>query len=347
MECRKTPYFQQPQNIIDERFMIADLHCDLLLYLMGGEQRTPHDTIARCSVSQMRIGKVKLQTLPIFTETVEGSSAQGALQNNIFHALPYQYPEDFDLLTAANIHSPFSGKISVIRSVENASAFCEESEPLDIGLKRLQGLLNGGPLVYISLTWNTENRFGGGVHASGGLKDDGRELLNFMSGKRTAVDLSHTSDALAFDILDHIDKHNLDIPVLASHSNCRSVMNVPRNLPDSLIREIIRRGGIIGLNFVKPFLGPGNPQSITKHLAHLLELGGGKHVCFGADFFFEEDIPLPIRRAPGEYFFEEYGTSAAYPEVLERWCRELGLDADTLNRIAYGTAAQFIGSVIL
>ena len=63
-----------------------------------------------------------------------------------------------------------------------------------------------GPILYISLTHHGENRFGGGNKADAGLKDDGEALLDYIDGKHIAIDLSHTSDALAHGIVNHIDR---------------------------------------------------------------------------------------------------------------------------------------------
>lgn len=327
--------------------MIADLHCDLLLYLQQNPRRCAFDNVSRCSIPQMRMGGVKLQVLPIFTETGAGSASLGAMQNRIFHALPDLYADHYFLLTSAGSTPLPVDKIAIIRAIENASSFCEETEPLEVGLKKLESLLREGKIAYISLTWNGENRFGGGAHTAKGLKEDGRTLLNFMHSKRVAVDLSHASDQLAYDILDYIDAHKLAIPVIASHSNCRSVMDVARNLPDALIQEIIHRQGLIGLNFVKPFLGLCSKKAFSQHLNHLLKYGGEQHICFGADFFYENDIPIATRRPKGAYFFDGYGSSAAYSKVLGLWQNDLSLTPAQLQQIAYHTLHQFLQKHIL
>ena len=64
-----------------------------------------------------------------------------------------------------------SSRVGALAAIENASGFCEEQEPLEDGLRRFERLVaEAGPLAYVSLTWNDENRFGGGNKASAGLK---------------------------------------------------------------------------------------------------------------------------------------------------------------------------------
>lgn len=316
---------------------IADIHCDLLCYLQGDPVRSACDPASRCALPQLRAGHVQLQVLAIFTETAVDSLQKGIEQATIYKALPTKHPQDF-------IHglSNAIDKISLLYAFENASSFCSEDEPLEKGLKRLSGIFQeiGNPL-YISLTWNSENRFGGGAHTDIGLKDDGRQLLEKLDRTGIAVDLSHTSDRLAYDLIEEIDKKGFDIPIIASHSNCRTVLNLPRNLPDALIREIIHRQGIIGLNLYSKFVGPDTQTYLIRHLTHLLELGAAHSIAFGADFFYDLDLPISSRHA-GELFSAQFPNSACYGSLLKLFKSTLALEESTLKALAHGNVTAFI-----
>jgi microsomal dipeptidase-like Zn-dependent dipeptidase len=289
---------------------VIDFHCDLLLYL-AKKGRTPFDEECRGSIPQMRLGGVCFQALPIFTETNSLSSYDGFRQAALFLELPQKYPEHY--MFASNkkeIEEALKqNKIGICLAVENGSSLCSETDFLEEQLEKLNQLPK--PL-YISLTWNSENRFGGGALTTVGLKPDGKRLLEFMSEKGIAVDLSHASDALAEEILEEIDKKNYPLKVMASHSNFRSVCRVPRNLPDHLAKEIFRRGGVIGLNFVGRFVGK-SFKNIFDHIEHGKKLGGEGHLCLGADFFFDEDLPV-VREWS---FFEELSNASCYPKVFK------------------------------
>lgn len=82
-----------------------------------------------------------------------------------------------------------------------------------------------------------------------GLTALGRRVVRRMEETAMAIDLSHASDATARAVL-----RAVGAPVLASHSNARRLCDVPRNLPDDLIRAIARRGGFIGVNFHPAFI---------------------------------------------------------------------------------------------
>ena len=120
------------------------------------------------------------------------------------------------------------------------------------------------------MTWDGENRFGGGVGSKQGLKEDGKRLLEWMTGKQIAIDFSHTSDALAEGILTHIDQERLVLPVMASHSNFRSITDCARNMPDWLAQELIRRKGILGLTLFAPFIHKSDPTAIIRHVEYAL-----------------------------------------------------------------------------
>jgi len=288
---------------------IIDLHCDLLSYLAEGNERTPFDDIARCSLTQLKEGGVVCQVLAIFTETETGSSSMGQKQANLLPEVQSQT------------------EITLIPAVENASAFAEENEPLEEVLKRFDKL---PPLAYMSLTWNGENRFGGGCGSDTGLHRDGEVLLEWMNEMNIPIDLSHTSDFLASDILNFLDKKNLSLTPIASHSNFRAICERERNLPDEFAKEIKERGGIIGLNLCAPFVGT-SIKMLGAHLQHAEKLGLNDSLVFGADFFgglnFQTSFPPPL-------FFDEASDASCYPYLIETF----GIS----SKIAFETARDFL-----
>lgn len=323
---------------------VIDLHCDLLSFLQMKGERTPFDPLSRASFSQMKEGGVRLQTLAIFTYTEVGSTKSGQEQVEIFSQLPHRYDEHYAFFTGPECFAQPNDKVYVTPAFENASGFCEEDEPLERGLSRLQHLYEKlKRILYISMTWNSENRFGGGNASNVGLKEDGKQLLRWMDGKKIAIDFSHTSDALAFDILTFIDQNKLKIPVIASHSNFRAITDVARNLPDELAQEIIRRRGIIGFNLFSPFIGTQDPHNLLKHIEHGLKLNGENALCFGADFFNDEDFPDLKTKYKGELsFFEEYGNASSYPRMLQLFEHKLGLSTPLVHALASQNSLNFL-----
>lgn len=297
---------------------VIDLHCDLLAHMLNMPNPDPfkQEGIA-CSFPALAKGNVKLQVMAIYTATQKGSAALAIRQSEIFASFLAKYPEDCtlvnDLDTLSRIET--SSKLGMIAAIENASGFCEEDESLDIGFIRLEQIIkNVTRILYIGFTHHAENRFGGGNNSTAGLKEDGKKLLQYLDGKRIAVDFSHASDALAQDILDYISEHSLEVPILASHSNYRTVFNHVRNLPDDIAKEIIRREGIIGVNFLRAFVNNEDSNALYHHMNYGIELGGFNSICFGADYFSTDDHP---DRSRVPFYFKEHKDASCYPSIIE------------------------------
>ncbi|MEN9343643.1 MAG: hypothetical protein RLZZ453_430 [Chlamydiota bacterium] len=318
---------------------VVDLHCDLLAFLEEKEGATIYDPSSPAPYADLQKGGVKTQILPLFTPTTLNSVQCGIKQASIFKTLLEKHPLCFK-------NAPSAEAIHIIPAIENASCFALEEEPFDEALNRLNQFiaLIGTPL-YITLTWNTENRFGGGDQTKIGLKEDGKRLLEFLNGKKIAIDFSHTSDPLAYDLFDWIDKKGLDIPVLASHSNFRSVCPHLRNLPDTIAKEIARRKGIIGLNFFAAFIDPQNPLMLMRHIEHALALGAHKALCFGADFFYLSQQVLSTLKQKyntDRPYFDSLSNPSCYQTLLEGIQKQLQPERSFIQDLAHANALGWI-----
>ncbi len=335
--------------MMDDKFYpIIDLHCDLLSHLAKEAHRLPgalEDVESRCSLSALRKGNVKLQTMAIFTETSPNSLRQGMAQANVFKELKNISHGAFTYVkTKQQLDELAAHTIGAIPAIENASSLCDEREDLEIALKRLSTIQHKiGKFAYVTLTWNTENRFGGGAATSIGLKPDGRRLIDYLAEHSIAIDFSHTSDPLAFEIFNYLDKANLKVPLLDSHSNMRKIHPHFRNLSDEIAKEILHRGGIIGMSFIKTFIGEEGMHRFTHHLAHLFALGGMKQVCFGADFFNENDLSTAFK-SPSGSFYKDFGDASCYPSLLQICKSHLFLSEDVLCDIAWNNVLSFLKS---
>lgn len=94
------------------------------------------------------------------------------------------------------------------------------------------------------------------------------------------MDVSHLSERGFWGLMELAGK-----PVVASHSNARSVYEHSRSLTDDQFRAICQTGGTVGLNFYTNFVGqPATMNMFRRHLDHFLELGGENCIALGADF---------------------------------------------------------------
>ena len=132
-------------------------------------------------------------------------------------------------------------------------------------------------------TWNGENELGCGSAFDNNkpLTEFGREVLTELNNLNIIPDISHLSDGGVYDIMNLSDK-----PFFATHSNSRTICEHKRNLTDDQIKEIIRRGGLIGINLYPPFISQTDPSldCLMKHIYHMLVLGGKDNICLGCDW---------------------------------------------------------------
>lgn len=196
-------------------------------------------------------------------------------------------------------------RIKMSLAVENASMLCGDIDNV--------WLLTDAKVKYVTLTWNAENELGGGSQCQGvGLSQFGKDVVKELEKNNITVDVSHASDKLFYDVVRIAKK-----PVIATHSNSRTITDVKRNLTDEQFKIIRDMNGIVGLNFYKGFLNndenKASIEDILRHTDRFLNLGGENVIAIGADFD-GADMPgdiLGIETVPAIYnrFLTEFGTN--------------------------------------
>ncbi|GAB3228474.1 membrane dipeptidase [Algoriphagus aestuariicola] len=321
------------------KYPIADMHCDLLSFMAKVPNADPFDSSQiACAFPWMEAGGMKMQVMAIYTDVNPDSMDLASKQARIFSDLLQNEAGTVTRFDSEYIQNQDNQEsIGIIASVENAAGFGHENATWPEIYAQFDSIVDTvGQLAYISLTHHTENRFGGGNYTEGiGLKEDGKRLLDYMAGKRIPIDLSHTSDLLAEGILKHIDRHHLPIPVIASHSNFRTLWNHKRNLSDEFAQEIINRGGIIGVNFLRAFLDTDVPERLYEHLEYGTKLRENA-ICFGADFFYTQDFPDKSRHP---FYFSLAENSSKYPDILEHL--NTSLSEVQLRKMAFENVFNF------
>ena len=317
---------------------VIDLHCDLLSYLTRPNSSIYNTEDLGCAIPYLKEGHAKLQIMAIFAPVEKNSQDFGRKQSEIFKKLDEEKNEFFQFGKEHVQDFGSNENIGMLASVESGSAFCDENITLKEGLDNLERMIeNVGSIMYISLTHHAENRFGGGNYSKAGLKKDGKTLIEYLHKRNIAIDFSHTSDALANDMLDFISKENISVPIMASHSNYRPVFDHPRNLPDDIAKEIILKGGLIGLNFVRAFVNPEKVEALEEHVAHGISLGAAKSICYGADYFYTKEM-MDKSRIP--FYFKEHENAGCYPKINEVLEHQFGVEQ--AKRISSENALEFL-----
>jgi membrane dipeptidase len=88
--------------------------------------------------------------------------------------------------------------------------------------------------------------------AHNGLTDFGRQVVREMNRLGMMVDISHVSDKTFYDAVE-----TSTAPVIASHSSCRALADVPRNMTDDMLRALAKNGGVVHINYFEGFLDRG------------------------------------------------------------------------------------------
>lgn len=189
------------------------------------------------------------------------------------------------------------GSVSLVRSGADWKPDARDDDPLQVLI-----LMEGAEAVRrpdelrwwyqngvraVGLSWAVGTQYAGGNHKKGPLTTLGAECVSLMDELGMIHDLSHLSDEAAWMLLERATG-----PVMASHSNSRSVMGSQseRHLSDELVRAIAQRGGMIGVNLFSQFVSPQGKErratiaEMVAHIEAICELvGDRRRVGLGSD----------------------------------------------------------------
>ena len=182
---------------------------------------------------------------------------------------------------------------------------------LEENLSRLGFLISAGVKMF-GFTWNEENCLGFPCGERGGLKPFGRRVAEELFSRGVFADVSHLSDEGVSELSEMAASFR--VPVIASHSLSRAVWRHKRNLTDGQIRRIADTGGLVGVNFVREFLGK---KSIFEHIAHIVDTGGEEVIALGTDFDGTEN-PLYAGAEEMPRFFEDMERAGLSPRLTEK-----------------------------
>jgi len=208
-----------------------------------------------------------------------------------------RHPESLEMAFTSGdirrIHK--SGKVAALMGIEGGHA-------IEDSLSALRQFYRLG-VRYITLTHTNTNNWAdsaGGINnpaekRHGGLSDFGREVVLEMNRLGMMVDISHVADDTFWDCIE-----TSQAPLIASHSSCRALTNVPRNMTDDMLRALAKNGGVVMINFYNGFINteyakPGDPtpakpantatmDMLMRHFEHAIKVAGVDHVGIGSDF---------------------------------------------------------------
>jgi membrane dipeptidase len=200
------------------------------------------------------------------------------------------HPEQIALaLTAADVERiTRNGRVAAILTIEGGHQIAD-----DLAVLRMYHRLGirSMTLTHFRNTGWADASTDKPVHE--GLTAFGKEVVKEMNRLGMIVDVSHVSDKTFFDTL-AVTTH----PVIASHSSCRALSDVPRNMTDEMLQALAKNGGVVGINFGEGFV---NQQDAEKLRA-----------AFAAA---QEERPTLTGKALDEYAAEEFRKEMKAPPM--------------------------------
>ena len=159
-----------------------------------------------------------------------------------------RYPDRIELATtAADLERIVrSGKIAAVLSLEGGHQIAD-----DLAVLRMYQRLGIRAMTLTHFRNNNWADSSTDKPRHNGLTDFGRQVVREMNRIGMIVDISHVADKAFFDTLAVTNK-----PIIASHSSCRALANIPRNMTDEMLRALAKNGGVVGINFGAGFLNP-------------------------------------------------------------------------------------------
>lgn len=284
--------------------IVIDTHNDITSPIADeGFDMGARDTSGRIQtdIPRMKEGGLDAEFFSIYVASSyakDGGAARRALQmmDGVYEQIR-RHPGSLELAgTVADIRRiSKAGKIASLMGIEGGHAI-EDSLPA------LRMFYRMG-IRYMTLTHTNTNNWAdsaGGISVKGenrhsGLSDFGKDVVREMNRLGMMVDISHVSDETFNDCIE-VSR----APLIASHSSCRALTNVPRNMSDEMLRALAKNGGVVMINFYNGFINteyarPGMPaptkpaekatlDMLMQHFEHAIKVAGIDHVGIGSDF---------------------------------------------------------------
>lgn len=243
-------------------------------------------------------------------ESAEASFAAAMGQLNYYIAL-----ERRGVIRILKDWQTLSSHVSEWQAYESGKGTIQQAPPLGfiISMEGADPVLTPDDLDFwwknglriVSLSHYGNSRYSHGTGSPGPLNPLGPILLKEMERVGMILDVTHLADEAMDQVFDHFGG-----TLLASHHNCRTLVDRQRQLRDEDIKRIVQRGGVIGAACDNWMLDPGCGQGPGKvrrvaslndmvdHMDHVCQLAGSsRHSAIGTDLdggFGTEQSPIEL-----------------------------------------------------
>lgn len=279
---------------LHRRMLTLDTHCDTPMFFPQGihfDQRDPRILVDMHKMAEGHQDAVIMAAYlpqPKLGETFSSKVAfkvDGPLQyaDLIFDKIEEIVNANNRYLSIARTPSDLyedkrKGRRSIMLGIENGLA-------LNHDISNVRYFARRG-VVYITLCHNGDNDIcdsARGCNTHGGVSRFGEQVIKEMNRCGIMVDLSHAGEKSFYDALSISSK-----PIVCSHSNCKALCDVPRNLTDDQLRALAKHGGVAHITLYHGFLRNDSQEATVMdaiaHLEHAISIMGIGHVGLGTDF---------------------------------------------------------------
>jgi membrane dipeptidase len=195
---------------------------------------------------------------------------------------------------------------------------------------------------------------GCGERTDGGVTNFGLQAIREMNRLGIAIDLSHASDRTMVETIAESAK-----PVFFSHSNARGRVENPRNVPDDVLKELVRRGGICSVSAYSAFLKDGGGSTGTDlgdyvaMVDYMVDLIGIDNVGMGFDvgeFRTHQEVAIigsgatKVPHEPSTRYVRELSTRSNLPDLTEALL-DRGYDEESVHKFLGGNVLRFLSRV--
>ena len=201
------------------------------------------------------------------------------------------------LINIARWKQAFSEHADIIMQVRSAADIRKAKEQGKVGIllgwqntTAIEDRLDFLPLFrelgvcVVQLTYNTQNLVGSGCweDRDGGLSGFGREAIDIMNAQRMLIDLSHVGSKTASEAIAHSR-----LPCAYTHVGAHGLFANSRNKTDEQLREIVDRGGFVGVAIYPPFMKTGADTTLddcVELFEYMMNVCGEANIGIGTDF---------------------------------------------------------------
>lgn len=271
---------------LHSRILTLDTHCDTPMFFQQGIKFETRDSKIKVDLHKMTEGRQDATIMVAYLQQKERTDdallAATAKADRILNEIEQMVAKNCTAVDIAYTPSDlyrlkYSGKKAIMLGIENGYAIGKDISNVERFRKR--------GVVYMTLCHNGNNDICGSARYNDenlGVSEFGEQVIKEMNRTGMMVDLSHAGEKSFYDTLDISS-----MPVVCSHSSCRSLCDHPRNLTDDQIKSIARKGGVVQVCLYSGFLRSDRQANILdaiEHMNHIVNLTGTDHVGIGTDF---------------------------------------------------------------